>query len=130
MATIRDIKRKARRDLHERMKVPALYVLKAPATPKLLHVRIHSKWDGTTIDTNTNHGTMQSRKEVFPKILFMRSELDTQSITLIKGAILSVESGEAYRLDHSEPHDDLTVSWYVTQLDVEDTVGLPVPTNG
>lgn len=131
MPSIRDIKRKARRDLHSLGKVAAIYL--APVdnpTPRNVTVRIHTKWDATTMDGASGNGTMVSRQSIFPKILFMRDELADQGIVLRRGGIISIEAGEAYKLDHDEPPDDISQSWFVTQLDEDDTVGLPVPEVG
>lgn len=126
--SIRDIKRAARRDLHEALKVPAIYLPPVDdPDPYPVHIRIHSKWDATTMDSQTLQGTMVSRQSIFPKILFMRDELDAQGIILRRGGIVSVEAGEAYKLDNSEPPDDISISYFVTQLDPDATVNLPVP---
>lgn len=127
MTSIRDIKRAARRNLHHHMRVAAMYVPSTGAAPKLLHVRLHTKWGATTIDSPTNSGTMVDRQSIFPKILFMLDEVEAQGVRLRKKGIISVETGEAYELDHSEPADDISQSWIVVQLDADDTTGLPVP---
>lgn len=124
---IRDIKRKVRRHLHSRAKVPAYYIAATGAEPKLVHVRIHSKWNSTTMDTPTNSGSMVERQTIFPKILFMRDELAAQGIKLRRKGIISVEAGEAYSLDNSEPVDDISVSWIVTQMDEGEAEALPYP---
>lgn len=131
MASIRDIKRKARRDLHQHMQIPALYI--APgAEPVLLHVRVHTKWDATTMDSGSGNGTLVSRQSIMPKILFMLDEVAAQGARLTRKGIVSVEAGEAYRLDNDEPEDDISVSYIVTALRKSETEGLPVPdgTNG
>lgn len=109
------------------MKVTAFYIESSGSNPVLLNVRIHTKWDSTSMDAPTNSGTMVSRQSIFPKILFMLDELRREGITLRKRAIVSVEPGEAYKLDHSEPPDDISQSWIVTPLDAGDAEGLPVP---
>lgn len=126
--SIRDIKRKARRDLHERAKVAAIYIPPVENPGEYpVNIRIHTKWDATTMDAQTLQGTMVSRQSIFPKILFMLDELEAQGVTLYRGGIISVEAGEAYRLDNAEPPDDISISYFVTQLDKADTAGLPVP---
>jgi hypothetical protein len=130
MKSIRDIKRKARRHLHKALRVPVLYY--APVEdpePVLLHVRLHTKWDATTMDGTQPNGTLVSRQSIMPKILFMLDELDTQDVRLRKKGIVSVEAGEAYRLDNDEPVDDISVSWIVSALRKEETVGLSVPSD-
>lgn len=127
MASIRDIKRKARRDLHRKMRVPALYIAGPGETPVLLHVRIHTKWDAASMDAGTGNGTMVSRQSIMPKILFMLDEVAEEGARLRRKGVISVEPGEAYRLDNDEPEDDISVSWIVSALPKKDTEGLPVP---
>lgn len=128
MRSIRDIKRKARRDLHCHMRVPVLYLAPVSgATPVLLHVRLHTKWDAATMDGGSGNGTMVSRQSVFPKILFMLDELEAHGVRLRKKGVISVEAGEAYRLDNDEPVDDISQSWIVVALRPEESAGLPVP---
>lgn len=128
MQSIRDIKRKARRHLHERLRVPVLYIAPGPdPVPTLLHVRVHTKWDATTMDSTQGNGTLVSRQSIMPKLLFMLDELAAQEVTLRRKGVISVEPGEAYRLDNDEPEDDISVSWIVTALRKDETTGLPVP---
>lgn len=130
MISIRDIKRKARRHLHKALRVPVLYYAPVEdSVPVLLHVRLHTKWDATTMDSTQAIGTLVSRQSIMPKILFMLDELDTQEVRLRKKGIVSVEAGEAYRLDNDEPVDDISVSWIVSALRKEETVGLSVPSD-
>ena len=127
MPSIRDIKRKARRDLHARMRVAALYIAGPGETPVLLHVRIHTKWDAASMDAGTGNGTMVSRQSIMPKILFMLDEVAEEGARLRKKGVISIEPGEAYRLDNDEPRDDISVSWIVSALRKEEAEGLPVP---
>lgn len=128
MVSIRDIKRKARRDLHERAKVAALYIAPTPdAVPVPLNVRIHAKWDATTMDSGTGNGTLVARQNVFPKILFILDELAAAGVTLRKKGVISVEAGEAYKLDDAEPVDGISQSWFVVALRAAEAEGLPVP---
>lgn len=129
MNAIREIKRKARRDLHAKMRVAVLYIASPGADPVTLYVRLHTKWDAATMDSGTGNGTMVSRQSIFPKILFMLDELATQGVSLRRKGIISVEPGEAYRLDNDEPVDDISVSWIVVALRQDEAEGLPVPSD-
>lgn len=129
MIDIRAIRRKARRDLHNALQVPALYV---PLTgdPTLLHVRDHTKFRVNAIEgaVRSGNGQMVDRQEMAPSIIFMRSELADLSVTLVKGGIISIEAGEAYRLANAEAPDDITVKWFVTAItNVEQLEALPLP---
>lgn len=129
MQSFRDIKRKARQDLHSHMKVLAYYIPSTNSDPITLHVRIQTKWGATTMDTPTNSGSLVERQSAFPKILFMLDELAEKSVKLRRNAIISVAEGEAYRLEASEPFDFISQSWIVTQLDAGDAEGLAYPTS-
>lgn len=127
MSNLRDIKRKARLDLHRQMRVEALYIPSTGAEPIPIYCRVHSKWNTTTMETS-GVGSAVSRQSVFPKLLFMLHELAEAGIpALRKKGIVSIAPGEAYELDNAEPPDGLSVTWVTSQLRVSDTEGLPVP---
>ena len=123
MESLRTLKRRARRDLHNAMLVPALYLLgdEPWMTQKLIHVRLHSKFDavGDLQGTNFNYAT---RQEVTPKIRFDLTEIDP-----VNGAIISIEAGEAYRVDNVQPPDDQFVTAEAIRLSEKQATGLPVP---
>ena len=132
MMDIRSIRRKARRDLHNALRVPAVYVPKT-GTPVLVHVRDHTKFRVNAIEgaVRSGNGQMVDRQEMAPSIIFMRDELTDLGLTLIKGGIVSVEVGEAYRLDNAEAPDDITVKWFVTAItDKAKLAALPLPGDG
>lgn len=126
MQSIRDIKRKARLDLHNVMRVEAFYLPTPSADPVSIHVRVHAKWDAVAMETSGT-GKPVARQDRPTKLVFLQSELDAASITLQRKGIVSVEPGEAYVLDNAEAPDLLTVTWNVTQLRGSDLDGLPVP---
>ena len=123
MPSFRDIKRSARRDLHQRMQVPALYIVPGSADEPLpVTVRLHYDFRalGTVKGTSFSFAELQ---DVVPRILFMRDELAAPA----RDAIVSIETGEAYRIDNVHPADDITVTAEVVRMKASDTVGLPVP---
>ncbi len=122
MSSFRDIKRKARRDLHERMRVAALYIESPDAEPRPVTVRIHTKFDTLGDQKGTNFNSAE-REDVIPRILFWREEVPSPK----RLAIVSVASGEAYSVDAVLPPDDLTISAHVVQLHASEMVGLPLP---
>ena len=129
MMDIRSIRRKARRDLHNALRVPAVYVPKV-GTPVMLHVRDHTKFRVNAIEgaVRSGNGQMVDRQEMAPSIIFMRDELTTLGITLLRGGIVSIERNEAYRLDNAEAPDDITVKWFVTAINnVSELTNLPLP---
>lgn len=126
---IRSIRRKARRDLHNALRVPAVYVTKTGA-PVLVHVRDHTKFRVNAIEgaVRSGNGQMVDRQEMAPSIIFMRDEIAALGITLLRGGIISIERNEAYRLDNSEAPDDITVKWFVTAIStVSELNALPLP---
>lgn len=126
---IRSIRRKARRDLHSALRVPAVYVPKLGA-PVLVHVRDHTKFRVNAIEgaVRSGNGQMVDRQEMAPSIIFMRDELAQLGVTLIRGGIISIERDEAYRLENAEAPDDITVKWFVTSINnVAELNGLPLP---
>lgn len=114
MTSFRDIKRKMRRDVHDRMLVPALYYATPTATPRPVTVRLHTKF-GAAIGTLPNNQGAQM-VEYEPKILFLTAEVARPRV----GAIVSVEVGEAYRVEATDPSDDITITAKVSRLPVED----------
>lgn len=105
------------------MKVPALYIVDMDA-PQLVHVRVHTKFAalGDMKGTNFNYA---ERQDELPRILFMRDEVPFP----VRGAYISIEAGEAYAVDHTEPFDNISVTAFVTPLlkDELESLNLPVP---
>jgi hypothetical protein len=126
MEAYRDIKRNARRTLHDIMSVPALYLASRLSTGILVHVRFHNKFIAATSFLHGPQGLV-SMNEGQPKIIFMRSELNALGITLARNAIISFEVDEAYNLDSGEENNDITVEWYVTPLIDGAAAGLATP---
>lgn len=127
--SIRDIRRAARRALHDAFKVAVLYVPRV-GKPVLLHARDHTKFRVNAIEgaVRSGNGQMVGRQEMAPSIIFMRDEIAAAGITLVKNDIISIERGEAYRLDNAEAPDDITVKWFVTAITNEnDLDDLPTP---
>lgn len=117
MLNIRDIRRKARRDLHNAFKVPVVYIPRG-GSPVVIFARDHTKFIVTAIEgaVRSGNGSMVGRREMAPSIIFMRDEIADLGIPLMKGGIISIERGEAYRLDNAEAPDDITVKWFVTAI--------------
>lgn len=131
MVGIRDIRRKARRELHTAMCVPAYYIPLTGA-PVLLHVRDHTKFRVNAIEgaVRSGNGKLVDRQEMAPSIIFMRDEVVAAGVKLLRNGIVSVEPGEAYRLNNAEAPDDITVKWFVTAItDETELNGLPSPEN-
>jgi hypothetical protein len=124
MAGIRDIKRDARLRLHRNNAVPAFYIPSTGATPVPVTVRVWGK--GNPISLGDLPGFQGSAERVEPedRIRFMLSELPTFRR---QNAVVSVEAGEAYRIDHWYPVDDQFITARVIRLTDAEMTGLPVP---
>lgn len=105
------------------MSVPALYLV-GDSEPVLVHVRLHTKFAALGDMKGTNFNFAE-RQDVLPRILFMLDEVPAPA----RGAIVSVEAGEAYYVDHTDPLDNISVTAYVTPLlrDDDRLASLPVP---
>lgn len=121
MTSWRDTKRQMRRDLHSVMQIPVLYLVDGE-DPLPLTVRLHYTMDqvGDLKGTNFHYA---ERQNVDPQILFMRDQLDKPA----RGAVVSFQAGEAYRIDNVEPFDDISVKAAVVRLSSTEAAGLPVP---
>lgn len=126
--TWRDTKRAARRVVHDTMQIDALYlVLKTPAdvedpyeqTP--ITVRIHTSL-GEIGDLKGTNFHYAERHDVTPTIVFLREQ-----ITPSRNGIVSVATGEAYRIDHMLDPDDEFVKGEAIRMSAADAAGLPVP---
>jgi len=117
----RDIVNKARRDLHEHMKVPALYLANASAAPLPVDVRDHTKFVITGQEAGNSASAEMS--DSTPRILFFIDQLANAR----HGAIFSFAPGEAYRVERTTPPNGITRFAEVTQLSAAEAAGLPVP---
>lgn len=129
MPNFRDIKRNMRRNVHQHLRVPALYIApNGTATP--LNVRDFTKFGATSIEgaVRSGNGQMVERQEMFPMVLFMLDELEEFQVTLLRSGVISFQRGEAYSLDNAEAPDDITVKWNVTRItDTARLSTLPIP---
>ena len=100
------------------MQVPAVYI-STPDDPlgplQRVKVRVHYLFDAIGGQKGTSFHTAE-REERKPKIIFLASEVPNP----IRGAVVSVDLGESYRVDHSDPHDDETVSADVLPMKAAD----------
>ncbi len=121
--SLRYIKRKARHTLHCAMKIPALYIENVGDTPIACNVRIHTRFDAIG---ELNGGTAYTAtvEASIPKIIFKKDE-----VTPDRTAIVSVEPGEAYQIDRTDPPDDEYITAYVIRMEESKTIDLPVPEN-
>jgi hypothetical protein len=126
MPSFRDIKRSARRVLHETMKIPAYLFATSNAEPISIFVRRSVE----TVDGKAFAGGqpgLAQMVDAVPTLLFMRSELAERGVDLKRNMIITLDEGEGYNLDLALPIDDITVSWRTTRLSAREMDGLPYP---
>lgn len=128
MSNWRDQKRAGRRDIHREMGVPALLMLARTSQPFAVTVRgPHTKRPVRVGDLGGGGDGWAEREEIAPRIIFDRLTLP---VSLVKGAIVSIEPGEAYRVAQVLPVDDEFVAAEVVALSAADASGLPLPGAG
>ena len=125
MSSWREHKRRARRDIHREMGVPALLLIDDQVAGDPLLIRgPHTKRPIMVGDlTGAGEGWAQ-REDTAPRIIFWRDQLPGP---LRKNDVISVEVGEAYRIETVEPVNDQTVTAKVVPLTESQAEGLPVP---
>jgi hypothetical protein len=117
----RDIKRKARRDRHRELSVPALYIAAPTATPVDCTVRLWMKTDEMFGATEQKGSAQMASSE--DRIRFYLPEVPAPR----RNGVVSVEPGEAYRIDFLYPVDDQFQTARVVRLTAAEAAGLPVP---
>jgi len=122
MRSKRDIIRRARRDVQQHLRVPALYLATLASRPIPCFVRVHTS-NAALGDMKGTSFSYAERIEFTPSVLIWREEVAAP----VRGAIISVEPGEAYKIDHVSPPDDLTIKATVVALSAREATGLPVP---
>lgn len=123
METLREIKARARADLHEAMQVAALYLVENPAyvTPVIdpdipryleteVSVRVHYDF-GALGDMKGTNFHYAEREEIKPQVFFLFAEMPNPQ----RNAIVSVSADEAWRIDHVLPRDGITVKTEATR---------------
>lgn len=123
---LREIKARARRDLHERMKVPAYYYAHADALPASVFVRVHSKMDALGEVQGTSFGYAE-RRDVVPKILYWVADYPARFQQ--KGVIM-ISADEGYRLGPDDPLDVHTITHAATPLSRTDRLKFDAPEDG
>lgn len=103
--------------------MPALYIATQGATPIPVTVRVWTQFGAIGKGIGRLANTNADREEAKPKLIF-----STDEITFVRnGAIVSVEPGEAYRVELAQPADDTSISAEVVRLSAADTASLPTP---
>lgn len=120
--SFREVLQKGRRDLHDHMEVAALYIAYDGADPVPVDIRVHRQFVQTADMGSKTKGYAQM-VEVTPRVIFLVEQLaDARN-----GAIFSVAAGEAYRVERTDPTNDITRTADVSIVPAAEAVDLPVP---
>ncbi len=126
MPDLRQIKAKARADLHQAMRVRAFYY--APGTdevnnptPPTVYVRVHSDNKALADLKGTNFSYAEDRTMV-PKLIFWLADRIPQQF-----AVVMISAEEGYRIDNLDPVDFVTQTAYVEHLRPEDLANYSYP---
>lgn len=106
------------------MQITALYIRASGVQPVTVHVRLHNHW-GQVGDIRGSRTYPAEAENLNPKMIFDLSEITTAA--LVPGGIVSVEAGEAYKVDHVMPADDEFQTVAVVKLPASQAAGLPLP---
>ena len=108
----RDIRRNARMDLHREFMVDSYcYVDGDPSgAPALVRIRVWPEFKmlGDMKGTSFEYAEIEENS---PLILVMKEDLVPK-----RGMVFCVEPGEAYRVDHRKPLDDISYTCSCTRL--------------
>lgn len=123
MSRFRDVKRRARGDLHREMSVAALYIPAPSATPVSCTVRVWTKVEQHMVGKLAGLQGVAEMAEPEDRIRFDLAQIPKP----YRNAIVSVEPGEAYRIDHLYDADLGYQTARVLRLAASETTALPVP---
>lgn len=123
----------ARQAVHETFKVAAYYIASLPyledsnseGALTTLYVRVHDRIAPT--GENPEVEGWATKYDFVPKVIALRADLTEAGITLQRGNVFSIATGEAYIVDLVRPHDNITVTAEVSRLTDTEAAGLPVP---
>lgn len=113
-----------RRDLHAEMQVPALYIAVPAATPFPCTVRQHDKPEVMTVTPGTTQTGLAQAQITSDRLIFIT---DDAPPLIRNNAVVSIAPGVAYRINHTHPAHDITITAEVTRLSAAEAAGLPVP---
>jgi hypothetical protein len=114
---LREIKARARRDLHRGMKVTAYYYDPETKLPSNVEVRTHYDFAALGEVRGTSFGYAE-RQEMTPRLIFMLEPTETQPIPIDPDpqALVIVSALEGYRVNYLDPIDLLTRKAFCTQM--------------
>lgn len=110
--------------VHGEASVAALYIPVPNATPVPVTVRVHRRSDMPNFGDSPMYGGDALMAITEDRLRFQVSQLPSHRRV---GSIVSVEAGEAYRIEFWYPRDDQFITARVTPLPENEASGLPVP---
>lgn len=115
--SLRAIKERARRDLHNAMRVPAFYYPGGvtSADPVPCHVRVHTKFGAQMGDLKGTNFNFAETEANVPALVFWVAEIDPDN-----NAVVMISAEEGYRINHVLPRDLWTRKAEVSELDATD----------
>lgn len=129
------LREESRAALHAEMARDALYLVENPAYVSPTDTPTEDPYISTPCTVRISYGFNQmgdmkgtnfhfaQHEEVNPKAIFLRAEIAAP----VRGAIISIVDGEAYRVDHTLPFDGITVTADCLRLTASEATGLPLP---
>lgn len=108
MASFRAIKRKARRQLHERLADQVLYVPTLSGEPRPATARLHLSFDALG---ELRRAGFAEQQEYDPEIVFMADEVTPRR----DGCVITEDMG-VWKISNVLPPDDITITAEVVRL--------------
>ena len=105
---LRDLKRRARTQLHERMSDVCIYLLTPISAPVGILARLHLNF--SQVD-ELLRGGFADREEIGPQMIFLGSQ-----VVPVRGAIVVTRDMGAWRVETTQPANDITISAEVVKL--------------
>jgi hypothetical protein len=120
--SLRQIKDKARRDLHQAMRVPASYYSDPATYAGTIHVRVHTKWvaHGDLKGTNLNYAESE---DAAPRIVFDRDDVANPP----RNGFVVISATEGYRIGQTEPPDGFTITAECARMTATELAGKVLP---
>ena len=107
--TFREEKARARQDLHETMAEPVFYFERRAAARKVVTVRLHLKFNALG---DLRNGGFADWSEQTPKAIFLNAQ-----IRPVRDAYLVTKDLGVFRIDSTDPKDDITRKATIVELD-------------
>lgn len=120
--SIRDLRNRARTDLHNAMKIPAAYIAPgAGGAPVPCGIRVHHRTKPFGDMTGFDYAPAERIEDV-PEIVALVAEVSPE-----RGGVFSIAPLEAYAVETVMLPDGITVTCQVSRLNDANATGLPLP---